>query len=242
MIDRTRRALATRFLNPRWWLRKSAGVSREVDSRLFGIDFEQYHRELQRVVLDTACQSLLDVGCGERSPIHRFSMQLPLTVGLDVHAPSIERSREAGIHSEYRIAKIADLASEFAPKSFDCVVALDVLEHFSKEEGNRLLNAMESIAKKKVIVFTPNGLLYQPPAPANPFQEHLSGWTAEEMRERGFDVVGIAGWKPLRGPYVLPRWRPYWFWRRVSLLTERRFESRPEQAFQILCVKKIEPT
>lgn len=189
--------------------------------------------------MEGGCQSLLDVGCGERSPIHRFSAGITHSVGLDVHVPSIERSRQAGIHSEYRVAKVTDLSSQFAPGTFDCLVALDVIEHFTKEDGNRLLEAMESIARHKVVVFTPNGMVYQPPEPGNPFQEHLSGWTADEMRGRGYEVIGIAGWKPLRAAYVLPRWRPHWFWRRVSLLTERRFEKKSDDAFQILCVKKI---
>ena len=228
-----------RFLKPAFWIRRSAGILRGIDARLFGADFAQYHRELKRVVLDAACQSLLDVGCGQQSPVHSFSRQIPYTVGLDVHAPSIERSRQEGIHSEYRTAEITDLASQFPPHSFDSVVALDVLEHFTKEDGNRLIDAMESVARKQVVVFTPNGMVYQPPEPGNPFQEHLSGWTAEEMRLRGYEVIGIAGWKPLRGAYVLPRWRPHWFWRRLSLMTERRFESRPDRAFQLLCVKRI---
>jgi ubiquinone/menaquinone biosynthesis C-methylase UbiE len=182
---------------------------------------------------------LLDVGCGERSPLHLFSREIPRTVGVDAHGPSLEASRRAGIHTDYVQTDVTGIGERFEPRSFDCVVLLDVIEHLSKEDGERMLEAMERIARRKVIVFTPNGLLPQPPEPGNPLQEHISGWTAEEMRRRGYEVTGIAGWKPLRGPYVKPRWRPHAAWERIALLTERRYESRPDDAFQILCVKRL---
>jgi hypothetical protein len=144
-----------------------------------------------------------------------------------------------GIHTDYVQLDVTKLRDRFEPGSFDCVVALDVIEHLSREDGLRLLESMEQIARKKVVVFTPNGFLYQPPEPGNPHQEHISGWTVEEMRAHGYDVIGIAGWKPLRAAYVKPRFRPHALWERVALLTERRFEDQPDRAFQILCVKTI---
>lgn len=226
-------------LSIRLWLSKAGAILRSVDSALFGVSFEQYHRRLREVVLEGGCESLLDVGCGERSPVHKFSREIPRTVGVDAHAPSLDTSRGAGIHTDYVQADVRNIGERFEPATFDCVVSLDVIEHLARADGERLLEAMERIARRKVVVFTPNGFLEQPPEPGNPHQEHLSGWTAEEMRRRGYLVMGIAGWKPLRGPYVKPRWHPHAIWERVALLTERRYESRPDQAFQILCVKHI---
>lgn len=231
---------AARYANPLLWWRKAGAVWREIDFRLFGISFEQYFAALQETIVDGSCQSLLDIGCGEKSPIFRFSKSIALTTGVDSHLPSIERSREEGIHTDYVQMNLADIGSRFAPRSFDCVVALDVIEHFEKEDGLRLLDAMERIAKKKVVVYTPNGFVAQPPTPDNPHQLHRSGWTAAEMRARGYEVIGLGGWRPLRGAYAAPRVRPFWLTERLSLLTERFFESRPEKAFQILCTKRIE--
>lgn len=226
-----------KILSPTLWLRKAGAVLRTIDAALFGIPFAQYHRVLREVVLGSGCESLLDIGCGEKSPIHLFTSAIPRTVGVDAHGPSLEASRDAGVHGEYVQLDITEIGGRFQSRSFDCVVALDVIEHLSREEGLRLLDAMETIAGKRVVVFTPNGFLFQPPEPGNPHQEHVSGWTAAEMRDRGYDVIGIAGWKPLRGPYVKPRWRPHAVWERLALLTEHAFESRPDSAFQILCVR-----
>ena len=81
------------------------------------------------------------------------------------------------------------------------------------------------------------GLQPQPAAPDNPHQLHRSGWSAAEMRARGYDVTGIGGWRPLRGVYALPRFRPHWLTARLARVTERWYEPRPERAFQILCVR-----
>jgi hypothetical protein len=86
-----------------------------------------------------------------------------------------------------------DLDKTFSPKSFDCVLALDLIEHLEKEEGFQLISMMEKIATKRVIIFTPNGLLPQQEFGGNRLQIHKSGWSVEEMREKGFRVIGILG-------------------------------------------------
>jgi hypothetical protein len=182
---------------------------------------------------------LLDVGCGESSPVQHFAAEIPHRIGVDAHAPSIELSRQRGIHNDYRVMDMLAIGEGFGARSVDCVVALDVIEHLEKADGYRLLDMIEEIARKRVVVYTPNGFVPQPAEPGNEWQLHRSGWTATEMRERGYRIIGVGGWKQLRGPYALPKWRPRFFWERLALLTESRFESRPDCAFQVLCVKQI---
>ena len=212
---------------------------RNADAWLFGIEYEQYHRILRRLVLDGGCDSLLDVGCGGNSPIGKFASEIRYRVGVDTHLSSIERSRGAGIHSEYVIANVLEIGARFPAHSFDCVTLIEVIEHLPREQGEMLLEQCEKIARVKVIVSTPNGFVFQAPMPDNPFQEHVSGWTTEDFRRRGYEVTGTAGWKQFRGPLMRPRWRPHAVFRRLSLVTEAWFEERPGQAFQLLCVKKL---
>lgn len=219
-------------------LRKALAVLRRLDEALFGIEFAQYHRRLAEVVDDGTCASLLDVGCGESSPIQPFAAKFAHSVGVDSHGPSLDASRAAGIHKETVQCDLGRLGALFQPRSFDCVVALDVVEHFDKEAGREFLDTIERIARKNVVVFTPNGLVPQPATPDNPHQLHRSGWSAAEMRARGYEVLGIGGWRPLRGAYAQPRFRPHWLTARLARLTERWFESRPDRAFQILCVRR----
>ena len=230
---------AWRFLRFGLYFSFLGHLFRKWDARVFGVQYNQYHGLLRQLVLDGRCESLLDVGCGANSPVGRFATEIPRRVGVDTHFPSIEQSRNAGIHSEYVISNVLEIGDKFAADSFDCVTLLEVIEHLPRDAGERLLAHCERIARLKVVVSTPNGFLYQAPTPDNPFQEHVSGWSAEDFRSRGYEVTGISGWKPLRGTLMRPKWRPHAIFGRLSLLTERHFETRPDRVFQILCVKKF---
>ena len=199
-------------------------------------DFHDYPQELEKAIVG-ACRTVLDVGCGARSPIRPFAARLERTVGVDSWAPSIERSREAGIHSEYRLMDVRDVHEVFGDDSFDGVLLSDVLEHLPEDDGLALLADCERIARRRLVVFTPNGFLPQGDFGGNLHQVHLSGWSAARMRELGFHVVGINGWKPLRTSHGRIACRPEALWRQVSRLTQPLVASRPEAAFQLLCVK-----
>jgi REP element-mobilizing transposase RayT len=78
---------------------------------------------------------------------------------------------------------------------------------------------MEKIAKKKVVIFTPNGFLAQGEYYNNPWQLHRSGWTAEEMKKRGYKVLGFGGAKILRPTFEV-RFSPKKLWWGISHVTE----------------------
>ena len=198
--------------------------------------FWLYEDYLNKEVGDS--KTLLDLGCGYPSPIKSFSSRL-YSVGVDLFEPSINKSKADRIHNEYKKLSVLDAVNEFPEKSFDCVLASDLIEHLTKEDGNKLINDMEKLASKKVIIFTPNGFLDQPAHSGNDHQKHLSGWSVDEMRERGYKVIGINGWKPLRKEFSLFRFKPMLLWLLISDITQVFVKRFPKQAFAILCVKKI---
>jgi SAM-dependent methyltransferase len=179
------------------------------------------------------CRSVLDLGCGTDSMVQQFTAGR-FVVGVDRYLPSLERNREVSSYAALVNGDIMDLP--FAPKSVDAVVALDVIEHFGKADGLRLLRAMERTARRRVIVYTPNGFVPQA-ASDNPWQQHLSGWTVEEFRVRGYAVYGIYGRKDLRGEYARLIRRPRLWWELVSAASQFRVGRRPEEAFALLAVR-----
>ena len=217
-------------------------VVRRVDNRLFGNRKRRYGALLSSLILPD-CRSVLDVGCGADAKLMDLVPGIDYSVGVDLVLPPepSERGGNQKRHSEYLRIDVLSLGEHFPRDGFDCVVALDVIEHLETEDGYALLRAMEHIASKRVIVFTPNGYLSQPPAPGNPYQEHLSGWEVDDFLKLGYRVTGVHGWRPLRGLFGHPRWFPKRFWARVSMLTESFFESRPHRAFQLLCAKDLLP-
>jgi SAM-dependent methyltransferase len=233
------------------WFRGPSCVRKDIGSLMLSERLRAWDRRsldrLQSQYLDAldaavspGSRSLLDVGCGVYSPVEHLLPRLSWAVGVDL----VERPREAGGrpvsgHHAFVRGDIRELAGLFRPDSFDVVAALDVIEHLDKKEGLQLIEAAESIARSTVIFFTPNGFLPQSAFDGNPHQIHRSGWTVEEFRSRGYEVVGIHGWRPLRTERATIAWRPHRLWGRVSLYTQALVKERPHRAFQLLCVKRI---
>lgn len=206
--------------------------------RFFGHLNNQYIKLLEREIVGD-CETLLDIGCGSNSPVHKFTSKIQYTIGIDCYEPALKKSQESRIHDEYKIMNALEIGSYFKAKSIDCVLASDLIEHLIKDDGFKLIQMMEKIAKKKVIIFTPNGFLGQDGYDINPYSVHLSGWTVKEMQKLGFRVIGVNGLKLLRGEIAAIKWRPAVMWERISLLTQLATTSRPQYAFQLLCVKEL---
>jgi predicted TPR repeat methyltransferase len=198
---------------------------------------ERIVHALERAVGEA--QSLLDVGCGNNSPLGRFHERPEHSTGVDIHAPWIAESSAKGIHDEYLELDVLDIAERFAPGSFDVVLCCDLLEHLVKRDGGNLLDQMERVARSRVVVLTPNGFLPQGATWGNPYQVHRAGWSAAELRARGYRVTGLSGLAVLRGERGTIRWRPARFWAGVSKLTEPLGRVRPGLAFHLLAVKDV---
>lgn len=185
------------------------------------------------------CQTLLDVGCGGFSPLKDINKTMQKSVGVDAFKPSIDAAKKRKTHTENKVMNIFKLKSFFKEKSFDCVVALDLIEHLTKEEGNKLLVDLERIAKKKVIIFTPNGFVPQGVYDGNTYQIHKSGWGFREMFKKGYKVYGLNGVKALRGEYAKVKLKPEAFWERVSHISKGITKIIPASSYQILAVKNL---
>jgi hypothetical protein len=183
--------------------------------------------------------SLLDVGCGNNSPILRFSRRPGYSVGMDLHRPWLDESRAKGIHDEYVEANILELGDRFEPGQFEVALACDVLEHLTPDDGARLLSLMETVASERVVLLTPNGFVPQGETWGNPLQVHRSGWTVEALRSRGFAVTGLNGVRWLRGERGEARIRP----RRVGELVARASQPLtrrfPAAAYHLLATKRV---
>jgi hypothetical protein len=179
------------------------------------------------------------VGCGANSPLGRFGVRFAHAVGVERFGPALERSRFLGIHDDYFAVDALEIGKWIQPRSYDAVVAFDLIEHLCKEDGVALLAMMERIARDRVVLFTPNGFLPQEPSDGNPFQLHRSGWTAREFRELGYEVRGVHGLRRLRGERGSMRWRPGRLWGVVSDFTQPLVHRCPSLAFHLLCTKRV---
>ena len=194
--------------------------------------------ELRRLLI--GLPAVLDVGCGNASPLQ--DLQPAEAVGLDGYAPSLEAAKAAHTHSRFVLGDIRHLPEHFKTGEFDACIALDVIEHLPKEDGLKLIRDMESVARGRIIFLTPNGFLPQKHQTLDDLQEHLSGWSAEEMRGLGFTVIGLLGPKSLRGEFHRLKRSPRIFWVLVALVRHfTRTRSHPDEAAAILCYRDVDP-
>ena len=175
---------------------------------------------------------VLELGCGKDSLLVRSGIIRKLRVtGVDIFKPYVDMHNSKGLYKKCILADITKV--EFKPNQFDAVVCMDVLEHIRKDEGCGLLLKMKVWAKK-VIITTPNGEVPGIPSDGNSYQEHMAGWTADELRTYGYTVRGVSGWKPLRKPDSQLRYlHPFVFWASLSLLSSFAVYYLPNKAFHL---------
>ena len=186
----------------------------------------------------SGCQAVLDVGCGSALTLRQ--LEVPHCVGIEGYRPEFEKARSLNTQDELVFGDVRELTSHFKPGQFDACIAMDVIEHLTKADGLKLMRDMELIAKKKVVIFTPNGFLPQRQSAGSDLQAHFSGWEVDEMRHHGYDVMGMLGPKKLRGEYHVLKRNPAVFWGLVSFGEQLLWvRHRPQNAAAILCTKTL---
>tara|TARA_B100001167_G_scaffold30418_1_gene16433 strand:+ start:317 stop:880 length:564 start_codon:yes stop_codon:yes gene_type:complete len=72
--------------------------------------------------------------------------------------------------------------------NYDMVLAIDILEHFEKDDGKRLLELIKDRCNQYGLVSTPKDFIEQH-VEANPFEDHRSHWILQELQEAGFSEI-----------------------------------------------------
>lgn len=133
--------------------------------------------------------TVLDLGCGTGILMNNLNYKRNYSVvGVDIFDLYLKSAKKTGAYKKIIKGNINKIY--FPEKSFDIVFCSHVIEHFRKKEGMALLNKMEKIASKKVIIITPMGYVKQKNEDSNSYQEHLSGWYPEDFQKRGYKVIG----------------------------------------------------
>jgi SAM-dependent methyltransferase len=188
-----------------------------------------------REVIDRS--SILDLGCGPGWVLGESGVTSRADVyGVDLHKPSIEAALIAGYKKVFE-NEIMTFIKQLPDDSYDMVTAFDLIEHFDKQEGTRLMAEMLRVARGKVLIMTPNGFVEQDADLDNAYQEHKSGWTCSDFRSLGFQKFeGINGYRKLRGSYGRPRIKPTKVGYLICRLSEFFIRGEAERSFQIVAI------
>jgi SAM-dependent methyltransferase len=175
---------------------------------------------------------ILDVGCGfgrwgalitsnywetcSGGPTGR-----PEITGCDGYLPNVNLAKRSGFYTQVNHFIFPPLS--FPDNSYDTVLLLDVIEHLKNENGVMLIDEAKRITSHRVILSTPNWYAIRSAHATmtgwNDLEAHLSYWTRDHLRRRGFRLYG-AGWRA-GGRY----WRG--ILKRINLLTLYDAAIRP---------------
>jgi len=197
-----------------------------------------YFKIFEKKVKD--CNSILDLGCGTGSIVlKKIGKNFKYSVGVDIFKDYIEECKRKNFYDEYIVMNILKIDEQFSPKSFDCIVLLDVIEHLERSEVINLIRKVENIAIKKIIIFTPNGFLSQKKYDNNFYQIHRSGWNVNILKRMSFQIYGINGLKCIRGEFAQIKLKPIKLWENISILSNSLVRFFPNWAFQLFCIKEV---
>ena len=91
-------------------------------------------------------------------------------------------------YNKIHIGNALDVLPTLPEASFDLVIAIDILEHVTTEDGLGFLRMLKRVSRKHVLVSTPKDFIHQE-VEANPLEDHLSVWSCDDLTQAGFDRV-----------------------------------------------------
>jgi hypothetical protein len=138
------------------------------------------------------CQSVLEFGCmfGDRL----MATSCPIKIGVDVHQPYLDRAvQRHGSEAVFLQGDARQAALWFLPRSIDAVLLIDFLEHLAELDANRILERCQTVARKRIIAFVPEGNHPQDrdvtDLGGDHWQTHRSVWYRDDLAKHDFDVV-----------------------------------------------------
>lgn len=116
----------------------------------------------------------LDLGCGVGRWGYLLKMDRRQIIGMDIHKPYL---LQAKAHEDVVLGDAAYLP--FKEKTFNVVVAVELIEHLHKDKGWLMLKEIKRVGKK-VVLTTPKTWLPIYMGKNHP-ENHLSFWSSKEI-------------------------------------------------------------
>lgn len=152
---------------------------------------------MELVPADLNRKLILDIGCAKGYLGYRIRGEKtgdPIILGLDIWIPYIKHvknfhSTYARIYNELIIADARYMP--FRDHILNLLIASEILEHLTREDGFQLLNELERICNNRIITSTPSRFIEQGELDNNPYQRHISLWKKEDLINLGYETKVI---------------------------------------------------
>ena len=83
------------------------------------------------------------------------------------------------------IGNALDLLPNIPTASYELVLAIDILEHFTIEDAASFINECKRVCSGAFLISTPKEFIEQD-IPANPLENHRSFWSEDDLKRYGF--------------------------------------------------------
>jgi hypothetical protein len=193
-----------------------------------------YGRKIK--VVDLGCGSAEYWKCGSLKKVLDDNIsELTLVDASEVFS---NLKNEFGSHVIMHTGLIPEVLEDFSENFFDVSIACDLIEHFPQHVGLNFLYEVDRVTALSSVLFTPNGLVWQPPSENNPWNAHLSGWRPRDLSNLGWSkTYGSYGLKKSYGPYGLRRKKLNKFTFVIHLLSLPIIQRYPRLAFSFIAIK-----
>jgi len=134
------------------------GTYRAISPQAVARDRRVFRAQLGRFLPARRDAAILDVGCGYGSLLHFLQHQgYTNTAGIDVSPEQVAAARALGVRN-VEVAGAEEYLARHAG-AFDLIAALDVLEHFTKDEALRVADLLCAALRPggRVLLRVPNG-------------------------------------------------------------------------------------
>lgn len=143
-------------------------------------------------------KTILDLGCGEGSLMQLLSKGKNWQItGIDIYKKAVETAKKRNVYVKViRGDLLKTIRNNNLKSKYDVVFFSQVIEHVTRGYGEKILDEIEKLAKKRIVAGTPRGFMEQPHEflDDNPYQVHKSGWSVEDFISRGYRVYGVGFW------------------------------------------------
>jgi len=141
--------------------------------------------------------SVVDLGCGHGSRFKYVNETVKNKIGIEIYKPYLNEAVQKFTKIHGNLMEFETLVSE---QFYDCAMLIDVIEHLTKCNAEKLLNKLQNNFNK-ILIVTPCGFFKQEVDPLNKgndkYQKHLSGWTKQDLKEFNFNVNIYKNFHPL---------------------------------------------
>lgn len=134
--------------------------------------------------------SVLELGAGFFNKLSYVNHNVKKRIGIEIWEPYISNAQYHNcvkIHGD--VLKYRELVSE---TDYDCVLMVDILEHFDKETAFGLIDMLKNDFNK-ILLMIPEGKHPQESDVtgygAHEYQKHRSTWYVQDIESLGFDEV-----------------------------------------------------